>query len=99
MIPLGLILNELISNALKHAFNQQQEGRLLVEFRLDDAKENLILRVKDNGPGMSENTPESSDSFGWELIETLTEKLEGKLIIDNTNGTDIQLVINNFKLA
>ncbi len=99
VIPMGLILNELISNALKHAFNDCEEGKIKVKLFLDKNTKEIALCVEDNGPGMPLQSGKQKTSFGWELIETLTDKLDGHLNIDNSNGTIIQLLFKNYKIA
>lgn len=98
VIPLGLILNELISNALKHAFPDAKAGEIAVKLFQDESSKELLLMVKDNGVGMEEKV-NKSQSFGWELIETLSKKLKAKLTIENHDGTRIQLRIKNYKVA
>ena len=96
VIPIGLILNELLSNALKHAFPEQRTGEITVALQQD--ADELLLSVIDNGVGMQKKE-KSKQSFGWELIETLAKKLKAQLLVDSTNGTKIHLKIKNFKLA
>ncbi|XDD51331.1 PAS domain S-box protein [Leptospira sp. WS92.C1] len=79
LIPLGLILNELITNSMKHAF-PKIEGfkRLKVSFTLDE--ENLAcIEVGDNGPGKITDSQPKKDSLGIELIQLLTYQLKGKI--------------------
>jgi two-component system, sensor histidine kinase PdtaS len=91
-IPLGLILNELITNVLKHAFPNNQEGGLEV-FLLRGGNNSISLIVKDNGIGFTEETlKKSKESFGWSLIELFSEKLEGQLTITNGIGTTVELL-------
>ncbi|MBM9500464.1 PAS domain S-box protein [Leptospira sp. 201903071] len=79
LIPLGLILNELITNSMKHAFPQIQGiKKLSVSFTM--GKQNLsCLEVSDNGPGKNPNSPPNKDSLGMELISLLTHQLKGRL--------------------
>ena len=96
LIPLGLILNELLSNALKHAFPDGREGQIQVS--LQKQEESLLLEVKDDGVGISnEKKEKSKDSFGYKLIEAFAEKLKAQLQIDNSYGTTVRLLIQNFK--
>lgn len=98
VIPLGLILNELISNALKHAFKDQESGQLYIALDEDPINKVLLLKVSDNGIGMPAKPPGKAGSFGWELIETLTEKLEGEIEIVKQNGTTINLRFKEYQL-
>lgn len=90
-IPVGLILNELITNALKHAFPNQQEGILEVKL-LRGSNDEVNLSVKDNGIGFTEKTlKEAKESFGWSLVELFSEKLNAQLSISNGVGTTVNL--------
>lgn len=99
-VPLGLIINELISNALKHAFQQREHGRL--EVRLKQQGDQLLLHVGDDGPGMPADTfdtGKTAPSFGAQLVGMLTEKLGGRLRVSQGNGNNVELTITQFKLA
>jgi len=76
MVPLGLILNELISNSLKHGITSV--GKITID--LTEENETLIFTYSDNGIGIKESLKKG---FGMELIELLTEQLDGKLKISN----------------
>ena len=87
-IPLGLIINEIVTNSLKHAFRKQvvKENRLTI--RLSKRAENVMrLIVADNGPGLpSQDVIDSKKSLGMELIDALTSQLGGKLHIRSDGG-------------
>lgn len=90
-IPCGLILNELISNALKHAFANERRGKLRVELRQASAGE-LELVVADDGMGMDMGfDPATSDSLGMQLVTTLVEQLDGQLEILHEAGTTFRI--------
>jgi len=95
-IPLGLILNELVCNALKHAFSATKTGKLSV--RLVPQEEHLLVEVADNGPGIAEEEWQNTDSFGYKLIQLLMEKLQASLNIYNKNGATVQLIIRQYQL-
>jgi two-component sensor histidine kinase len=98
VIPIGLILNELISNSLKYAFNLKQQGRIIVE--LKKINEILLLRVKDNGQGFTSlQSLDPGASFGIKLIKAFARKLKAKLDIYNDNGACVEMQIHRFKLA
>ena len=90
LVPLGLIINELITNCLKYAFPDNREG--LLEVKLYKKEQQLVLNVNDNGVGYDQNHTRSS-SFGSTLISALTEQLEGKLDIESGNGTNAAITI------
>lgn len=83
---LALILNELVSNAVKHAFSERTSGRLQV--RLVQADDGLALRVEDDGPGLPEGFDLASHSkVGLQVVRTLAERdLGGKLILSSGPG-------------
>jgi len=85
-IPSGLIINELVSNALKHAFPGDGPGKVLVAMSQD--KEGAFeLSVSDNGVGFpGDLDPEKSDSLGLKLVAMLTKQLGGRLVLENGVG-------------
>ncbi|MBA4419197.1 MAG: hypothetical protein C0392_15015 [Syntrophus sp. (in: bacteria)] len=82
-VPLGLILNELITNSLKYAFPDNREGSITLSLSLQDTS--LCLSVADNGIGLPEEI--RGDTFGMELIRLLTEQIDGILDIQRDKGT------------
>lgn len=90
IIPIGLIVNEIVSNSLKHAFNGRETGMITVRFKQDVSTKNYILELCDDGIGdpQNKNRPidESIDTLGMELILSLTEQLEGTLKLDRAWG-------------
>lgn len=98
MVPLGLIVNELISNALKHAFGENKTvGK--INFVLKEKNGILILKIEDNGIGMNPEAFLNSRSFGNKLIQAFKQKLGADIEIENKNGTHITLTINKYKIA
>jgi len=95
LIPLGLILNELITNSLKYAFKDQGTIRLTLSHQQDE----LRFQIEDDGIGMDESTLETTNSYGWKMIQSLSRKLKAEITIDATAGTKITLNIKNFKLV
>ena len=84
--PCGLIINELISNSLKHAFVGRTSGHIWVNFYQNEARQ-IVLNIKDNGIGCLEELDfYTSGSLGLKLVETLVEQLEGKIKIEQNNG-------------
>ncbi|HPW99077.1 MAG TPA: histidine kinase dimerization/phosphoacceptor domain -containing protein [Flavobacterium sp.] len=93
LIPIGLIVNELISNAMKHAFHEASEAEISITLKYANTNE-IELEVADNGQGIASNWHEKeTDSIGMKLITIFSEKLKSKLSIENTNGTKIKLII------
>ena len=97
IVPIGLIINELITNALKYAFKGRESGVLSIAFK--ENMNRLILDVKDNGKGLEYDNFIKSNSFGNKLINTLTEQLDGSMKVDGNNGTHIHLEFKDYKLA
>jgi two-component system, sensor histidine kinase PdtaS len=86
-VPLGLIMNELISNSLKYAFNNVQEGIINVAMKPLGQQGRLRLEVSDNGQGLPENFDhEKSGSMGLRLVRSLSRQLQAELTISNNNG-------------
>lgn len=84
-VPLGLIVNELLTNTLKYAFPHGQDGKVLI--KLQKNKDGLHLEVSDNGVGKSGLT--QGTGFGGQLISLLTRQLGGSMREETTNGTSI----------
>jgi PAS domain S-box-containing protein len=90
-IPCGLILNELISNALKHAFPDERRGVIRVEL-VKLAPSTASLAVSDDGRGMTEPLDIArSKSLGMRLVSTLTRQLRGKLEITHQPGVTVRM--------
>ena len=102
-IPLGLILNELVVNAFKHAFPRAQPGSLEVQLAylqnsINEQKGQMLddglaqLTVKDNGVGLPPDLLfDDSPSMGLHLINVLVKQLQGELNVQNTQGTSISI--------
>ncbi len=90
-IPCGLILNELITNALKHAFPDGRHGTVRIDIKqIGDG--NMRLRVADDGIGIAPETEiGKTDSLGLHLVTTLAEQLNADLDVDGREGTVFQL--------
>jgi len=85
-IPLGLIINELVSNSMKHAFPEDRTGKITVKFKKDE--DHYILEVKDNGVGFpSDIKLGKTDSLGLQLVTSLTEQIGGELELQRSPGT------------
>jgi two-component system, sensor histidine kinase PdtaS len=87
LIPIGLLLNEIVSNSLKYAFAGREEG--LITISMKHLSDNCYeLKVTDNGVGIQDiNFPETSDSLGLELIQTFISQLDGEVQMCNEHGT------------
>nr|WP_293839225.1 histidine kinase dimerization/phosphoacceptor domain -containing protein [uncultured Arsenicibacter sp.] len=96
-ILVGLIVNELVSNALKYAFPEGQPGRVRLTL---EAVGNDMLRlcVADNGIGKSRNATPKGTGFGTQLVELLTRQLEGTLQQEVNHGTSISVQFKRTRL-
>ena len=84
--PLGIILNELLTNIMKHAFIGRENGVIGVSLSIKETHATLI--VQDNGVGIPESIDiTASAGFGMQLVGILTEQLEGTMTIERDNGT------------
>ncbi len=84
-IPMGLIINELVTNSVKYAFADKDQGELAIY--LGRQKEALVLRVSDNGHGQKlASSTTISTSFGSMLVDTLSKKLKGVVEVDLSHG-------------
>lgn len=95
-IPLGLIINELYCNILKHAFPEQKQGKIVIELNHKD-HDNFQLTVSDNGVGLNDNTSDKK-TLGLELVYLLVDQLCGKITLLKDQGTkyiiDFKEIVN-----
>ena len=91
-IPCGMILNELVSNALKHAFPQNQQGEIEIKLiKLPQNKCDLIVR--DNGVGVPDNFElNQTQSMGMHLVNILVNQIEGSIKLIRKNGTIFDVI-------
>lgn len=85
-IPLGLLINEIVANSVNHAFPNDQKGEIIVELKRDgDA---FILKMSDDGVGIPEDIDfEKAETLGFQLINSLTNQLDGQIEMHSNNGT------------
>jgi len=93
IIPIGLILNELVSNALKYAFVEGQDG--LIKVGLSKQENNILLSVEDNGKGLPRNFDlDKLKSLGFKIVRSFTNKLKGTIDFPTVNkGTKVLVTI------
>ena len=85
-VPCGLMINELLTNALKHAFPEGRQGHIKISFRSNET--HWRLEVSDDGVGLSADiNPESVNSMGFQLIQLLVQQLNGGLTVVRDHGT------------
>jgi len=89
---LGLILNEIITNAIKYAFEGRDSGNIHID--LKDAGEHIEIKISDNGIGIpKEIETHEPVTLGLSIVDMLTQQLQGTLKIDRKNGTSFTLII------
>ncbi len=87
-IPAGLIINELVTNSIKHGFPPNTPGKIDIFTSYDEITENYTMTVRDNGVGIPGDIDiNSSGSFGLKLVTTLTEQMKGNINVIRENGT------------
>ncbi len=94
LFPLGIIINELLTNSMKHAFVDKDGALIKVSLTRDEKLVTLV--IEDNGNGIPLEKTRESNGFGMTLISLLTDQLKGNLQIERENGTKFAL---NFELS
>ncbi len=95
-IPLGLLVNELLTNAYKHAFKGRDSGKISV--LLNQVAENCSLTISDNGVGLPSGAEVTNSSLGMELVHILVDQLNCSLTIDKNAGTAFIIQLKNSKV-
>jgi len=92
LIPLGLIINELITNSLKHAFAISNEGCIWISsYRKENS---LYIKIKDNGTGIESAAMDSG--FGTKLIDTFSKRLNAQIERNYSDGTEVIIILPNY---
>lgn len=97
-VPIGLIVNELLTNSLKYAFPEGTKGKIKISLAKPDTK-TLTLNVTDNGVGKTIGLPAKGTGFGSQLVQLLTQQLNGSMQEQTQNGTSVSFVFNLDKAA
>ena len=98
-IPLGIIVNELVSNSLKHAFTEK-EGEIRIKLCREEKnnethKSLFSLTISDNRKGIPENVElESLESLGLQLVSILVDQLDGKIELKREHGTEFRITLD-----
>lgn len=96
-VPIGLIVNELLTNSLKYAFPNNREGTIRIGLKKEGLQ--LSLWVADDGIGKSEIGKVCGTGFGTQLIALLTQQLDGKMELHLDSGTKVNFEFQNYKAA
>lgn len=108
-VPLGMIVNELVSNSLKYALSGRETWKIQIKLFREEIRNELNSRekltgkytkytlvVSDNGVGISEKISfESSDTLGLQLVNLLVDQLDGNIELKRNNGTEFIIWFNN----
>ncbi len=95
-VPIGLIINELVTNSYKYAFSNRSHGQVVVTILVQEAAMTVV--VYDNGIGLPLDFDwQNQKSFGLKMIGTLINKLKATLDMDSSNGTRVNIYIPDFK--
>lgn len=96
VVPLGLIVNELVTNSMKYAFPDNKSGHIQVQLYRENEK--IVLKVHDNGIGFPEDLDyKTATSLGLELVNSLTTQIEGELKLDRSQGTTFTIIFQEQK--
>ena len=89
-IPCGLIINELVSNSLKHAFNNGINGQIEITVKKDYDGYELI--ISDNGVGFPEDIDfRNTHSLGLKLVNSLVDQINGQIVMNQNQGTEFKI--------
>jgi len=93
-IPLGLLINELVSNSIRHGFPGGREGEIFIQLKKKDRRRHF-LTVRDNGIGVGVNFDlKKKTTLGLELVEALVEQLKGEISFSTESGFEAQVIFN-----
>ena len=95
-VPCGLIINELVSNSLKHGFPKEKLGEVYISLKIID--DNYELVVGDNGIKFPKDINfRSTDSLGLQLVNNLVNQIDGRISLDTTHGTEFKIIFKELK--
>lgn len=96
-VPCGLLVSELVSNALKHAFPKGRKGELNIEMSPYE-EDRIKLIVKDTGVGLQKDLDfKNIESFGLQLVDMLTQQLQGEMEVKNEGGTSFIMLFKKLR--
>jgi PAS domain S-box-containing protein len=94
-VPLGLIVNELITNSMKHAFKDGRKGEINIEFHKN---EEFVLIVSDTGIGFPDDLDyKNTDSLGLQLVNGLVNQINGQIELDRSHGTQFKITFKELE--
>jgi PAS domain S-box-containing protein len=96
-IPLGLIVNELVSNSMKHAFPEEKSGEIKIDFYKTD--NSYLLMVSDNGVGFPADLDfQMTESLGLQLVNSLVGQIDATINLDRTEGTSFTIKFKEMEI-
>ncbi|HWQ19211.1 MAG TPA: histidine kinase dimerization/phosphoacceptor domain -containing protein, partial [Methanotrichaceae archaeon] len=96
-VPCGLIINELISNSLKHAFAEAEHGEIEVSLRSNDAGR-FLLKIRDNGVGLSDSLDlKNAGTLGLQLVNILVAQIDGHIEAKSEDGAEFEICFEELK--
>ncbi len=100
-VPLGLIINELVTNSYKYAFkNNVASNKIMIQFEATDKPDIYRLKMQDNGIGLPEDFDiDKLKSFGMQLVKGLVDQLHGTIEISREKGTNYEIYVEEPKAA
>jgi two-component sensor histidine kinase len=99
-VPVALIINELVTNSLKYAFAEKENGRVKVSLRGNPGEDEWVVTVSDNGRGLPAEGAGRKDSLGLKLVSIMTRQIKGTFLSKNDQGAFFSLIfslVNNKK--
>ncbi len=95
-VPCGLVISELVSNSLKHAFPQGRTGKLIISLKTRDQWNELI--ISDDGIGFPDQFDfQNTETLGLKLVTTLLNQLNGEITLDRSHGTEFKIIFKELE--
>ena len=92
-IPCGLIINELITNSIKYAFQGRDEGTIGLKLSIDEVNDKFVLTISDDGAGIPSDIDfDHTDTLGLSLVSTLVKQLRGSMEVERSGGTLVRII-------
>lgn len=96
-VPLGLIVNELVTNSMKHAFPEGVKGEIIIEFYKKE--EQYVLIISDTGIGFPEDLDfRNTDSLGLQLVNNLVSQIDGKITLNRDHGAEFMIKFKELEI-
>jgi two-component sensor histidine kinase len=93
-LPIGILINELVTNSIKYAFSGGGQGRIAIAVHSDE-NGGIRIEVSDDGAGIpDEILTKESYGFGLTLVKGYVDQFKGEMRVDNTNGTAVTVVLH-----